>query len=263
MTPDTRERSAVAVYTTHTAAEAAVKALQRAGVDMKRLSIVGKDFHTEEHVLGFYTAGERMKFWGTRGAFWGSLWGVLFGSAFFFIPVLGPLVVMGPLVGWIVGALEGAAVGGAGGVLAAAFASLGIPKDSVVKYELAVKTGSYLILAHGDAEMIEHARAVLATTGAAQLATHARTELLARDGILNLLSDDEVAAVSTAETAPRLSDGDEYIDLEQLDQGVRRALGATAPMGSVLPRKAIHDATWRKILARLPAPYVQETGAGQ
>jgi len=261
MTSKMQEHSAVAVYPSHTAAEAAVKALQRAGIDMKRLSIVGKDFHTEEHALGFYTAGDRMKFWGTRGAFWGSLWGMFFGSAFFFLPVLGPLFVMGPLVGWIVGALEGAAVGGAGGVLAAAFTSLGIQNDSIVKYELAVKTGSFVVLANGDAEMIEHARSVLATTGAAQLATHVRTELVARDGILNLLSDDEVAAVSTAETAPRLTDGEEYIDLEQLDQGVRRALGATAPMGHLLPRKAVHEGTWRKILARLPAPYVQETGA--
>ena len=94
MTLGTQENSAVAVYSSHTGAEAAVRALQRAGVDMKQLSIVGKDFHTEEHALGFYTAGDRMKFWGTRGAFWGFLWGMFFGSAFFFIPLLGPLVVM-------------------------------------------------------------------------------------------------------------------------------------------------------------------------
>jgi hypothetical protein len=168
---------------------------------------------------------------------------------------------MGPLVGWIVGALEGATVGGAGGVLAAAFASLGIPKDSVVKYELAVKTGSYLVLARGDAELVEHARSVLATTDAAQLATHTRTDLVARDAILSLLSDDEVAGVSTAETAPRLSDGDEYLDLGQLDQGVRTASGNTMPMGRVLPRKAVQDRTWREILTHLQAPRAQTTGA--
>ena len=69
---------------------------------MKHLSIVGKDFHTEEHALGFYTAGDRIKFWGGRGAFWGTLWGMLFGSAFFVIPVHGPIVVMGPLVSFLV-----------------------------------------------------------------------------------------------------------------------------------------------------------------
>ena len=169
----TSEHSIVALYDTHLGAEAAVRALQQGGLDMQRLSIVGKDFHTEEHAIGFYTAGDRMKFWGARGALWGSLWGMLFGGALFFLPAIGPIVAMGPIVGWIVGALEGATVGGAAGVLTAAFASIGIPEDSVVKYELEVKAGMYLVLARGTADMIEHARAVLGTTGAAQLTAHA------------------------------------------------------------------------------------------
>jgi uncharacterized membrane protein len=173
MTETTQEQSVVAVYDSHAAAEAAVKELQKAGLDMKRLSIVGMDYHTEEHALGFYTSGDRMKFWGGQGAFWGSLWGILFGGAFFFIPAIGPLVVMGPLVGWIVGALEGAAVGGAAGVLAAALTSMGIPKDSVVKYELDLKAGKFLVLVRGSAEMVDHARVALDTTGASRLTAHA------------------------------------------------------------------------------------------
>ncbi len=102
----------VGVYNSHTEAEAAVKELQKSGFDMQKLSIVGKDYHTEEHVIGYYNAGDRMKFWGKRGAFWGGLWGLLFGSALFFIPGIGPLIVFGPLVGWLVGALEGAVVVG-------------------------------------------------------------------------------------------------------------------------------------------------------
>lgn len=89
MTPAAQEQSAVAVYASHTAAEAAVKARQEAEIDRRRLSIVGNDVHTEEHALGFYTLGDRMRFLGARGASWGSLWGMFFGSAIFFIPVLG------------------------------------------------------------------------------------------------------------------------------------------------------------------------------
>lgn len=173
MTQSKQEHSVVAIYDSHTDAEVAIKALQQAGLDMRRLSIVGKGFHTEEHAIGFYTAGDRVKVWGGRGAFWGGLWGMLFGGAFFFIPAIGPLVVMGPLVVWLVGALEGAAVGGAAGALAAALTSIGIPKDSVVKYELEVKAGKFLVIADGTAEMIQHARVVLETTGSAQLAAHA------------------------------------------------------------------------------------------
>jgi len=102
----------VGIYNSHTEAEASIKELQRSGFDMKKLSIVGKDYHTEEHVVGYYNVGDRMKVWGKLGAFWGGFWGLLFGSAFFFIPGIGPLIVFGPLVGWIVGALEGAVVVG-------------------------------------------------------------------------------------------------------------------------------------------------------
>jgi uncharacterized membrane protein len=172
MIESTQEESVVAIYDSHGEAEAGIKALHQAGLDMKRLSIVGKDFHTEEHAIGFYTAGDRIKFWGGRGAFWGTLLGMLFGSAFFVIPVLGPIVVMGPLVGFLVGALEGAAVGGAAGALSAALTNLGIPKDSVVKYELEVKAGKFLVLARGSAEIIQHARSVLQGTGTVQFDAH-------------------------------------------------------------------------------------------
>lgn len=173
MTAITPENSIVAIYDSHNSAEAAISELQKAGLDMKRLSIVGKGSHIEEHAVGFYTVGDRMQFWGGRGAFWGSLGGMLFGSALFFIPVIGPLAVMGPLVGWIAGVIEGAAVGGTAGVLAGALSSIGIPKDSVVKYELEVKEGKFLVLVRGNADIIEHARVVLGTTGAKHLVAHA------------------------------------------------------------------------------------------
>jgi len=67
---------------------------------------------TVEHVVGYYNTGDRMKYWGKLGAFWGGLWGFLLGSAFFWIPGIGPLVVAGSLVSWIVGALEGATIFG-------------------------------------------------------------------------------------------------------------------------------------------------------
>jgi hypothetical protein len=80
-----------------------------------------------------------------------------------------------------------------------------------------------------------------------------RSEYVTRDTIMKLLSDDEVARVSTAETAAHLLDGDEYVDLEALDKGIRKALGTSTPaMGRVLPRKAVHQKTWGEIVALLP-----------
>lgn len=74
---------------------------------------------------------------------------------------------------------------------------------------------------------------------------------ITREAILQLLSDDEVANVSTAETAAHLADGDEYLDLEQLDLGVQWASATTPPMGRVLPCAAVHPMTWVKILNQL------------
>ena len=72
-----------------------------------------------------------------------------------------------------------------------------------------------------------------------------------RKDLLKLLSDNEVASVSLAETAVQLSDGDEYLDLSNLDKGVRSARKETIPMGRVLPRKALTPETWSNILAQL------------
>jgi hypothetical protein len=78
-----------------------------------------------------------------------------------------------------------------------------------------------------------------------------RTAYITRDSLLKLLSDDELARVSNAETADHLSDGEEYLDLERLDQGVCLARGTTTVMGRVLARKAVHEDTWGKIMTQL------------
>jgi hypothetical protein len=153
--------SVVAIFKSHVEAETAVKELQRSGFNMKQLSIVGRDYHTDEHVVGYYNAGERMKYWGKAGAFWGGIWGLLFGSAFFMIPGIGPLLVAGPLVGWIVGGLEGAVVVGGLSALGAGLYSLGIPQDSILQYETDLKSGKYIVIAHGSAEETIRARKII------------------------------------------------------------------------------------------------------
>jgi hypothetical protein len=162
----------VAIYHTHTDAEAAVKELQKAGYDMTKLSIVGKDYHTEEHVTGYYSTGDRMKYWGKLGAFWGGIWGLLFGSAFFLIPGLGPILAAGPIVAWIVGALEGAVVTGGVTAIGAGLYSIGIPKDSVLKYETALKSARFLVIAHGTPAEATKAQQILRTTPVAELGVH-------------------------------------------------------------------------------------------
>ena len=159
-----KKNSVVAIYPSHTTAEAAIKELQQSGFDMKKLSIVGRDYHTDELVVGYYNTGDRMKAWGKTGAFWGGLWGLLFGSAFFWIPGVGPLLVAGPLVSWIVGALEGAIVVGGLSAIGAGLYGLGIPKDSIVRYETALKTGKFVLIVHGSSDDTIRAKELLDRT---------------------------------------------------------------------------------------------------
>ncbi len=175
----TEENAVVAVYRTHVEAEAAVKELQRSGTNMRTLSIVGKDTHADEHVVGYYNAGDRMKYWGKNGAFWGGFWGLLFGSAFFAVPGIGPVLAAGPVVAWIIGALEGAAVVGGLSAIGAGLYSIGIPKDSVLEYETALKTEKYLLLVHGTIAEVERARGILETTHPINVRLHTAEQLLA------------------------------------------------------------------------------------
>ncbi|MGD0674523.1 MAG: permease [Polyangiaceae bacterium] len=171
------ESNCVAVFDRHDDAEAAIRELQRASFDMKKLSIVGRDYHTEEHAVGFYNAGDRVKYWGKLGAFWGTIFGILLAPAFFWIPGIGPILTGGfigsILMGTVEGAAVGAAVGGGTSALAAALAGAGIPKDSVIRYEADVKANKFVLIAAGTAAEVERARAILVQR-ASQVNVHAR-----------------------------------------------------------------------------------------
>lgn len=170
----TNDNAVIAVFSDHQGAEAAVKKLAGAGIDIKHLSVVGKGYHTDEKVVGFYNTGDRMKFWGKRGAFWGGLWGWLFGGVFMFIPVVGHVVVLGYLASMAIAAVEGAVVVGGLSALGAALYGSGIPKDSVVAYETAITADGFLVTAHGPAEEMTRAKAILGTLGAARVDLHER-----------------------------------------------------------------------------------------
>ncbi len=164
--------SVVAVFDDHEQAEIAVRKLAGAGIEMNDLSVVGKGYHTDEKVVGFYTTGDRVKFWGRNGAFWGGLWGWLFGAFFVAIPIVGHVVILGYLAAMAVSAIEGAVVVGGLSALGAALYSSGIPKNSVLAYETAVKADKFLVLARGPAEELARAKEILGTSGASRVDLH-------------------------------------------------------------------------------------------
>ncbi len=163
---------AVAVYDSHEKAEAAVRELARAGFDMKSISIVGKDYHTEDQVVGYFNAGDRAKFFGKLGAFWGGLAGILFGSALMFVPIVGHIVVLGPLAATIAGGVQGAVLGGGLSALVGALTAIGVPKDSVLRYETELKADRFLVIVHAGAGDIRRAHELLARSGSSDVQVH-------------------------------------------------------------------------------------------
>ncbi|HEX8448348.1 MAG TPA: general stress protein [Allosphingosinicella sp.] len=168
-----RDEVVVAVFGTHDSAEAALKTLQRGGIDMRKISIVGRDYHSEERPLGYFNLGDRIRFFGKNGAFWGSLAGILLGSFVLFIPVFGHLIILGPLAATIVGGAQGAVIGGGVGAVVGALTDIGVPRDSAVRYELEVKADKFLLLVHGAAEEVERARLILEQGSAESVDAHA------------------------------------------------------------------------------------------
>jgi hypothetical protein len=156
-----KQLSNVYVYKTHIDAENALRTLSLAGIDMKHLSVVGRGYHTEEHPLGFYTKGDRIRTWGRYGAFWGAIWGLLFTPAVFVLPGIGVLPMAGPLVAALVSALEGAVMGGGLTVLGSALLALGVHQDKVIKYEIALKADQFLLIVHGSDDEIQRAHSQL------------------------------------------------------------------------------------------------------
>jgi hypothetical protein len=164
--------TAVAVFTDHQGAEAGIKKLAEAGFDMKKLTLVGKGYHSEDKIVGFYNLGDRVRFWGKYGAFWGGLWGLLFGGIFVTVSGVGSVVVLGYLAAVVLSAVESAVLVGGLSALGAALYSIGIPKDSVLNYETAVKADGFLVMAHGTAEEMARAKAILGASNPSRLDVH-------------------------------------------------------------------------------------------
>ncbi len=164
--------SAIGIFADHAAAEDAIKTLTNAGFAMNQLSVIGKGYHTEEKVVGFYNIGDRMKFWGSRGAFWGGMWGLFFGGVFLAVPVVGHVMILGYLAAAAISAIEGAVIVGGLSALGAALASIGVPKNSVIAYETAIAADGFLVVVHGDAVEVARGKEILGTSKATQVDVH-------------------------------------------------------------------------------------------
>jgi uncharacterized membrane protein len=148
----------IAVCNTYEKAEQLVTTLQQSGFNMKKLSIIGKSTHQETEVMGNFTTDNEMKGWKKNGAFWGGLWGMVYGSGFFLIPDIGSVIMAGPFVASFVSSIEEGNIDEGLSALGVAFYKLGIPKNSILKYESDLNSDKFLILTHGILKDIEEVK---------------------------------------------------------------------------------------------------------
>ena len=133
----------VCICETHEQRQRAMYSLQGAGIDMAALSVASKDTYSDLHDPNCYNVGEET----------------------LTIPGLGWLLVSGPLASWIVTAFDNGAGGGGVSILGAAFATLGIPRDSILQYEAALRADKHVLVVHGSPDTVAAAlRAIGGTT---------------------------------------------------------------------------------------------------
>jgi hypothetical protein len=135
--------------------------LAAGGIPIDTISIIGKNYETQENVLGYYKPADAALSGAGSGAWFGGFFGLMLGAfGFFVFPVVGPLLVMGPLSGMIAGAIAGAGIG----ALINALVAAGIPQHEALKYESRLQAGEYLIVVHGGAEQATLAHEILEGT---------------------------------------------------------------------------------------------------
>jgi len=166
------KNSCIAIFKTHQEAEQAIRELDLAGFDMKKLSILGKGYEQEENSPTYYNGINRVKYWGKRGAMWGGLWGVLFGPAFMCVPGAGSLTAGGILFYTLANGVSTAIFTGGFTALGAALYSIGIPKNSIIHYETAIKMEKYLLIVHGTSDEVERAKDILEAGEEAEVAIY-------------------------------------------------------------------------------------------
>lgn len=140
---------------------------------MKKLSIIGKDYQTEEHVTGYVQTGDRAKYWGSFGALWGSVWGLLLGSAALIVPGFGHLIVLGPLTSALLNVAGGAALGAGAGMLGGVLSSIGLHEKDVLRYQTAITAGQFALVIHGTEDEAAAAKAILERGSPVSVETHA------------------------------------------------------------------------------------------
>ena len=162
----------VAIYNTRAQAEATIREIHNSGIDMMRLSFLGRDYRAKDKLVGRYQSSDHTRYWENLSAFGDGVWGLLSSIALFHIPETGPFLAGGPVASAIIGALESAPTVRGLSAVGSGLHIIGIPRDNVLKYERAIKGDKYLIIAQGIDGEIAAIKDIVKNTDAAEFDLH-------------------------------------------------------------------------------------------
>ena len=148
-------------------AQQAIDDLRKAGVDLRRLSVITQDPERGREVAG--SSGAKVAAGAAGGvglgAILGAAAGFLVGIGALAIPGIGPVVAAGPLAAALgvagTTAAAGAGVGAVAGGLIGALTGLGFSEAEAREYESRVKRGDILLAAEVQDGLAERAEAIL------------------------------------------------------------------------------------------------------
>ncbi|BAY50095.1 hypothetical protein SAMD00079811_77240 (plasmid) [Scytonema sp. HK-05] len=155
----------IGIFSTQTEAENAVLELQKAGLDINKISIFSKDFQTRDFFSWKDTAKEGATEYGYWGTVLGAVLGTLTGTEFLLIPPIAQIIVAGPIFGLLLGAVQGLALGVAVGALVGALGGALFGELEIPIYENEIKAGKFALMTRGTSKEREKAIQVLKDAG--------------------------------------------------------------------------------------------------
>jgi hypothetical protein len=164
----------LSVFKSQVDAEAAVRLLARNGYDLGKVSMVGRDTDNDTCVSGCVNENGRGSSSTKDGVSWSGIRGMLVGSGFCLVPGIGSVVVAGPLLSLIVRSMGDGIPPDKLGALATGLHQLGIPKDSILRCQGALKAGKVVLIAEGSAMAMILARELFRRTPVEVIEQHVR-----------------------------------------------------------------------------------------
>jgi len=157
----------IAVFEDHEKAGKAVDLIKTQGLDMKTISVVGKDHYSKNGAPAQYSPDQKPEF--TGGFFWNSL---PFDRGSYSVPGGGTFGVLGPLAGVIKKSKGEDAAEEKFSFINKALLAIGVPKDKLVKYQDILSDEKYLLIVHGGADELDAYREIIGKTKATEIAEY-------------------------------------------------------------------------------------------